>query len=91
MEFCKHHQATNTWNLAYIQQVYMLKGFSGIVGPGHHVNAADHMHIGLPDPLGEIEAQYVLQELSEDIGFHENDGTAGEVSAIIDYLVGLAT
>lgn len=35
------------------------------------------------------ETQNVLQELSEDLGFQEDDGAEGEVAGIIEYLAGL--
>ncbi|PIL29500.1 hypothetical protein GSI_08308 [Ganoderma sinense ZZ0214-1] len=89
VEFCKHRRAANARNLAYIQQIYGLKGFSGTVGAGRHVNGADRT--GLPDPSAGAESQHVLRELTEGVGFHEEDGTAGEVSAIIDYLASLST
>ena len=91
IEFCKHRRAANARKLAYIQQIYALEGFSGIVGPGRHVNGVDLTAMGLPESSGETEMQHVVLELSEGVGFHEDEGTAGEVSAIIDYLAGLVT
>ncbi|KAI1782756.1 hypothetical protein LXA43DRAFT_904908 [Ganoderma leucocontextum] len=91
-EFCKHRRAANARNLAYIEQIYTLDGFSGSTGPGRHVNSAgDRTSTILPDASGESEVCHVLQELSEEGALHEDDGTAGEVSAIVDYLATLAT
>ncbi|KAI1782519.1 hypothetical protein LXA43DRAFT_977529 [Ganoderma leucocontextum] len=88
-EFCKHRRAANARNLAYIEHIYGLSGFSGVVGHGRHVNAADRMNSDLPEASAISEAHHVLQELSEDVGFDEDDGMAGEVTAIVDYLAGL--
>ena len=91
-EFCKHRRAANARNLAYIEHIYSLEGFSGTVGPGRHVHTTgDFAPAVLSDPSGDSEAHHVLEELSEEGGLHDDDGAAGEVSAIIDYLAGLST
>lgn len=90
-EYSKHRRTVNACNLAYIQQIYGLDRFSGVSGPGRHINASEGSDI-----LGVIvcapeegEMDNVLQEISQDSMFQEDDSAGGEVAAIIEYLAGL--
>lgn len=89
-EFRKHQRAVNARNLAYIEHIYSLEGISGTIGPSRHVHAADYAPTMLSHPSSDLEAHHVLEELSEEGDLQDDDGTAGEVSAIIDYLAGLS-
>ena len=44
----------------------------------------------LSDPSNDSEAHHILEELSEEGGLQGDNGAAGEVSMIIDYLAGLS-
>ncbi|RDX50672.1 hypothetical protein OH76DRAFT_1455223 [Lentinus brumalis] len=88
-EYCKHRRAANARNMAYIERIYALKGFTGIPSPG--------CRLGAPEPnddvgvSGEGETDGVSQELEEEAEERLEDGASSEVFAIVEYLARLTT
>ncbi|KAI0739797.1 hypothetical protein C8Q80DRAFT_1222084 [Daedaleopsis nitida] len=89
-EYCRQRRAANARNMAYLQQLYSLEGFTGDPTPGRRVGSD-----ALPHPMGTdptIPSGPGASEENED-GLHlqENEEAHGEVSAIIEYLASLTT
>lgn len=91
-EYCQRRRAANARNMAYLQHLYSLDGFTGNPTPGRRVGSLDNVQplsMGTePDPT-ELAVSGELGE--EEQSRHEDDEANGEVFAIIEYLASLTT
>ena len=82
-EYCRHRRAMNARNMAYLEALYQIPGFTGDPTPGRRAGTT-----------GELAADSGLasnrDELAEeDVDDSSDDALCGEASAIYEYLAGL--
>ncbi|KAI0686976.1 hypothetical protein C8Q76DRAFT_772245 [Earliella scabrosa] len=92
-EYVLHRRATNARNMAYIEALHTLPGFSGDPTPGHRTGASLPALVR-PSQLEHLAAHgsmFAPQEESIDIDLEEDDYTSEEITGLIEYLAGLTT
>ncbi|RDX48316.1 hypothetical protein OH76DRAFT_1456309 [Lentinus brumalis] len=91
-EYCLHRRGANARNMVYLQATYALPGFSGDPTPGTRVGGTLPALVPpsrLQDLLGE-ETDVVRAEMAEEAALDDDDEVSEEVSALIEYVAGLA-
>ncbi len=90
-DFCRHRRALNARNMAYLEALYSLPGFSGVPKPGARKGAflPALAKEGLLDDLTASSKLAVQDGDTADAATYEDDVTNEEVTSIIEYLATL--
>ncbi len=91
LEYCRHRRAANARNMAYIERIHALPGFSGQRTPGRRVGAQRPEDEFVVQSEGSWESQALAQDDTIALDVGEDEEPNEEVAAIVEYMGRLTT
>lgn len=91
LDYCRHRRAANARNMAYIERIYGLLGFSGQKIPGLRVGAPRAKEAAGTHPDGGSESDALAVDDTIDLDLDEDEEPNEEVAAIVEYMGRLTT
>ncbi len=92
-EYCRHRRAANARNMAYIEKIHGLDGFTGDRTAGHRRGTAPSPPLESTVNLPTLQEANAIRADDADSGVTDSwdDGLNDEVVAIVEYLAALTT
>ena len=90
-DFVVQRRGANARNLAYIEHVHALEGYTGERAPGRRVGGPEPMDIGpdTPDILQRDRTSVDSQDSAEDVLLEDDDEVNDELTSMLEYLASL--